>query len=302
MRLAIGKLIAELAENNQRFLALTGDHGYALFDEIRKSRPKQYINVGVAEQAMVGLAAGLARCDFLPLIYGLAAFVPLRVVEQIKLDLCTASLPVIIIGDGGGLVYSTLGFSHQAGEDIACLRSMPHIRIYTPADIHEFKICFSEAQNYRGPSYIRIGKSDRPELEFSKQHLTTESYFTQRGRLPAAIVAHGSMSSLAAHIAKESDLSSISVPRLKPFPTDLAKQIAPFSQLIVLEEHSVHGGLTSAICEHLCLNQLNIPKISSLTLLDKFTEFAGDYQFALSEHGMSDPEVMAKVKSICGLK
>lgn len=298
MRTTIGKILVESAEENQRFVALTGDHGYALFDGLRASHPSQYINVGVAEQAMIGLAAGLARCDFLPLIYGLASFVPLRVIEQIKIDLCTLPLPTIILGDGAGLVYSSLGLSHQCGEDIACLRSLPHINIYTPADISEFQICFAEAKKYQGPSYIRVGKADRPELKVKPKNRknSSEPYFTCEGGASTLLIGHGAMSSVAACLASELGLSSLSVPRIKPFPQNMGSLLAPFRHLIILEEHCVYGGLTSAICEYLCLNQRPLPQITPIALQDKFTEFAGDHQFALSEHGISDIEIKEKIK------
>lgn len=298
MRTVISKILVDSAAESKRFITLTGDHGYALFDAIRASHPSQYVNVGVAEQAMVGIAAGLARCDFLPLIYGLAAFVPLRVIEQIKIDLCTSPKPTIILGDGAGLVYSNLGLSHQCGEDIACLRALPNIHIYTPADGNEFIHCFSEAKKHQGPSYIRIGKADRPALKSTQKNefSTTAPYFTVEGGLSTLLIAHGAMSSVAAAAATELGLSALSVPRIKPFPNEIGALMLPFNHVIVLEEHCIYGGLTSAICEHLCLKQQVLPKISSIALQDKFTEMAGNHQFALSEHGISDEEVREKIK------
>src|SRR5688500_16185824 len=108
MRPTFSRLLADAAKRDERVLLLTGDHGYALFDEFRKVCPGQYLNCGVAEQNMVGVAAGLAKGGFRPIVYGLAAFIPMRVLEQIKMDVCFESLPVIFVGDGAGVVYSTL--------------------------------------------------------------------------------------------------------------------------------------------------------------------------------------------------
>lgn len=297
MRKTLANILTDSAAASPRFIALTGDHGYALFDALREHYPKQYLNVGVAEQAMIGIAAGLSQSGFHPVVYGLASFLPVRVVEQIKIDLCTSSLPCIILGDGAGLVYSTLGFSHQSGEDLSCLRGLPNIKLYTPADAHELRVCFAEAKTYKGPSYIRIGKADRPPLK--AKCLNTEPYFTSRHSEKTVIVAHGSMSSVAEAIAAELGLSSISVPRIKPFPDDFGSLIAAFDHLIILEEHSLFGGLNSAIAEHLCFNQFKRPKVTPIALKDKFTEFAGDHQYALSEHGMSDTEVRDRIKIAC---
>jgi transketolase len=137
MRKTFSKKIAEMALADPRILLLTGDHGYSLWDEFRRVCPDRYINAGIAEQNMVGMAAGLARSGFLPFVYGLSAFVPVRVLEQIKLDLAHDKLPVVLIGDGAGFVYSYLGTSHQAAEDIAALRPIPNMQIFSPADRHE---------------------------------------------------------------------------------------------------------------------------------------------------------------------
>ena len=107
MRNAFPRALVEAARRDPRVLLLTGDHGYALFDEFRRECPGQYLNAGVAEQNMVGVAAGLAKGGFRPVVYGLSAFVPVRVLEQIKLDVCYEELPVVFIGDGAGVVYSS---------------------------------------------------------------------------------------------------------------------------------------------------------------------------------------------------
>src|SRR5947209_20233243 len=141
MREACAKALVRCAQADERVVLLTGDHGYALFDEFRQVCPGQYLNAGVAEQNMVGVAAGLAKGGFRPVVYGLSAFIPVRVLEQIKLDICYEELPVVLIGDGAGVVYSTLGTSHQSTEDVAALRAVPHIGILSPADAREMTAC-----------------------------------------------------------------------------------------------------------------------------------------------------------------
>ena len=295
MREVLSDILTDLAAKDPRFIVLTGDHGYALFDALRKLHPDQYLNVGVAEQAMIGIAAGMAQSGFRPIVYGLASFVPVRVVEQIKIDLCTSSLPCIILGDGAGLVYSKLGFTHQCGEDLACLRALPHIKLFTPADAHELTICFAEAYAHKGPSYIRIGKADRPPLK--ETCVDTDAYFTCKRSVQTLLIAHGAMSSVAESLALELNLSSLSMPRIKPFPENFGHLVAGFEHLIILEEHSLSGGLNSAVAEYLCFNDIKRPKVTPIALMDKFTEFAGDHQFALSEHDMSDHQVKERVKN-----
>jgi len=104
MRARLSATLVSIARADPKVLLLTGDHGYALFDEFRRECPAQYINAGVAEQNMVGVAAGLARSGFRPFVYGLSAFIPVRVLEQIKIDVAHDNLPVIFLGDGAGFV------------------------------------------------------------------------------------------------------------------------------------------------------------------------------------------------------
>ena len=159
MRNAFSDALVNAAKSDQRVVLLTGDHGYSLFDEFRKVCPDQYINAGVAEQNMVGVAAGLAKSGFFPIVYGLSSFVPMRVLEQIKLDIGYERLKVLLIGDGAGVVYSSLGSSHQCTEDIAALRALPNISILSPADALEMTQCMNWVfNNANCPIYLRMGK------------------------------------------------------------------------------------------------------------------------------------------------
>jgi transketolase len=195
MRHALSPLFLETADSDERFLVLSGDHGYELFDALRTRHPDRFVNVGVAEQSMIGIAAGLCRTGFRPCIYGLASFVPLRVLEQVKIDLCYGSLPVMILGDGAGLVYSALGVSHQCGEDVACLRPLPTIAIYSPCDAHELRACWNEARQGSHPSYLRIGKVHPEDIHAGPVSGTSPVVLCEAG--PAAaravIVATGAM-------------------------------------------------------------------------------------------------------------
>lgn len=297
MRERLSTLITEFAKQDPRAIVLSGDHGYALFDDIRRHCSDQFINVGVMEQAMVGMAAGLAKTGSRPIVYGLSAFVPIRVLEQIKLDVCYSNLPVIFLGDGAGLVYTTLGSSHQCAEDIAALRPMPSIQIFTPADEHELAICFEEALKSNAPSYIRIGKSDRPVVH-SKAPLSTEPAMLHQGTTTFGIISIGSMTSISRSIACEFNLTHFSFPRVKPFPHGILAKLATFEHLIVVEEHSRYGGLCSAVSDAFCEAGLRPPAMSSLSLQDKFADLCGSYQYALSEHGLSDDQLPRRVRQI----
>ncbi len=300
MREKLSSLITEYAVNNPQVIVLSGDHGYALFDSLRKAAPSQFINVGVAEQGLIGIAAGLARAGFLPITYGLSSFLPIRVLEQIKLDLCISKLPVLLLGDGAGLVYSTLGSSHQCAEDIAALRPMPGITIASPADKFELEISFRMAmKDPCCPTYLRIGKSDRPPVH-DKVPLNADFNYTRKNESKtlskALVIGTGSMSSSAQKIAASLKLDALSVIQIKPFPKSLITEVLKYEKVFILEEHHRAGGLYSAVTEELCETLARAPvgkppRVFSAALKDQFARLCGSHDYALSEHDLSNPQI-----------
>jgi transketolase len=306
MRERLSDLLVRASIEDERFLVLSGDHGYSLFDALRKDHPSRFVNAGVAEQNMIGLAAGLTRVGFHPCVYGLAAFVPMRVLEQIKLDLCFSRAPVILLGDGAGLVYSTLGVSHQCGEDIACLRALPDIAIYSPCDEHELVACWNEARRSTVPSYIRLGKADRPAVHDSSPQ-DTEPVFTSGNQAQpgdSVVVSTGSMVGICTEWCRSQGIACLSVPRIKPFPSQLIATIKPSRNVVVVEEHCRAGGLWSAIVENCALVRRDgrcTPNISPIALRAEFTHTSGSHQQALSEHDMSDDRVRERLQATLGV-
>jgi transketolase len=289
MRAAFCKTLVGLAKADHDVLLLTGDHGYALFDEFRKECPKQYINAGVAEQNMVGVAAGLARTGFRPFVYGLSAFIPVRVVEQIKLDVAHDKLPVVFVGDGAGFVYSQLGTSHQSTEDIACARAIPNLAIYSPADRFEIVECMEMAYRSRSPVYLRMGKADRGDVHASapiaKEGALLEVKSGKPGSL--AFIATGALVKTAIDISSTSYFQAVvwSAPFLKPIDTTQVATICRDSRaVVVLEEHSVLGGLGSIIAE---IASDAVPtRILRIGVRDRFSSHCGSYEYLLKEHGL----------------
>lgn len=296
MREKLSNLITEYAVNDPRVMILSGDHGYALFDPLRKAAPSQFINVGVAEQGMIGIAAGLARAGFLPIAYGLSSFLPIRVLEQIKLDLCISKLPVLLLGDGAGLVYSTLGSSHQCGEDVAALRPMPGITIASPADKFELEVSFRKAmKDSNCPTYLRIGKSDRPAVH-DRLPGSSEFNYTLKNQSKTLVIGTGSMASSAREIAASLKLDALSVIQIKPFPKSLTAEILKYEKVFILEEHHRAGGLYSAVTEELCetlaLSPVGKPpRVYSASLKDQFARLCGSHDYALSEHDLSNSQI-----------
>lgn len=301
MREAFSNALVRLALADPNVLLLTGDHGYALFDEFRKRCPDQYINAGIAEQNMVGMAAGLARVGFRPFVYGLAAFVPIRTVEQIKLDIAHDDLPVVLLGDGAGFVYSHLGTSHQSTEDIACTRAIPGLEVLSPADRFEMMASMNYAYSASGPVYLRMGKSDRGDV-----HAGPIAALKPGALLPVragradrpGLIATGSMVLTAMGIAEELDLAVWSAPVIKPILVeDVCAAARATSGLVTLEEHSVLGGLGSAVTEITSEHQPT--RVLRIGVPDRFSVHCGTHAYLLREHGLDTDSVRMRIDTWC---
>ena len=303
MRAAFSAALVRLAQADPKVLLLTGDHGYALFDDFRKHCPAQYINAGIAEQNMVGMAAGLARAGFRPFVYGLAAFIPVRVVEQIKLDVAHDQLPVIFIGDGAGFVYSTLGTSHQSAEDIACTRAIPHLSIFSPADRFEVTACMDMAYAAKSSVYLRMGKSDLGDVHTSVPTARMGSLIPVLAGQSQDIsfIATGSMVRAAVDVATQSYPGAAvwSAPSIKPLDSQQVSSICKQSRVVVvLEEHSVLGGLGSAITEIAC--ELAPTRILRIGVNDRFSHHCGSYEYLRKEHGLDQAAIEQHIRAFVG--
>jgi transketolase len=306
MRDALSKILVRHGVSDSSVIVLTGDHGYALFDSFRSQCPEQFINAGIAEQNMIGMAAGMAKIGFRPYIYGLSAFIPMRVLEQIKIDLAHDALPVILIGDGAGLVYSHLGSSHQCTEDIAVTRAIPNLEIYSPCDSRELDLCFRSARESKTTAYIRIGKADRGEVHSDDIHnwkkgdliqvADADEEANKVGALKLAFIATGSMVRTALNVKRESFTGAEvwSAPTLKPINRD---QILAISEkirtIVVMEEHSVFGGLGSVVAE--ILSESGGSNVLRIGVQDRFSEKCGSYEYLLKEHQLDENSIRNKI-------
>lgn len=299
MRQAFSDSLVRIADADPRVLLLTGDHGYALFDAFRKAHPDRYINAGIAEQNMVGMAAGLARMGFRPFVYGLSAFVPVRVLEQIKLDVAHDDLPVIFVGDGAGFVYSHLGTSHQSLEDIACIRAIPGMTVLSPADRHELTAAMDYAHAAKRSIYLRMGKADLGDVHASNSMIdVTRLQCLRSGRSGGTVIlATGPIATTALRVADQVSGAAVwTAPLIKPFDIDALTSICRSAgRLVTMEEHSVIGGFGSLVTEEVsAIHPLPVLRIG---VRDRFSEHCGSYDYLLREHGLDLDTVAAQVKA-----
>jgi len=240
----------------------------------------------------------LARAGFRPFVYGLSAFIPVRVVEQIKLDVAHDKLPVIFIGDGAGFVYSHLGTSHQSTEDIACTRAIPELSVYSPADRFEVTACMDMAYQSNAPVYLRMGKSDRGDVHAAALTAKVGELLVAKPGKSSAItfIATGSLVRTALDIAAANypDAAVWSVPYIKPIDSKQVTAICKQSRIVVvLEEHSILGGLGSVIAE---ISSEHAPvRVLRIGVQDRFSHHCGTYDYLLKEHGLDHPAIEQRI-------
>lgn len=247
---------------------------------------------------MVGVAAGLAKAGFKPIVYGLAAFVPVRVLEQIKIDVCYENLPVILIGDGAGLVYSHLGTSHQSTEDIACTRAIPSLTVLSPVDRFEMTATMQLALQLTSPVYLRVGKSDRGDVHSGPIELQAGDLLpVGASGKRIALLATGSMVRTAMELVTQGlDADIWSVPSIKPLNQNRLRAIADrVDAVITLEEHSILGGLGACVAEELAAYR-PLP-VCRIGIEDRFSVYCGTWDYLLQEHKLDVTSVRARVEN-----
>lgn len=298
MREALSNLLVEHVKNNSNAYVLSGDHGYALFDEVRKLKPEHFINAGVAEQNMVGVGAGLSKLGLFPIMYGLAAFIPVRVLEQIKIDFCYENLPGIFIGDGAGVVYSHLGTSHQSTEDISALRALPQITILSPCDAAELKACFHWAIEQKSPVYLRLGKADLG-IVHTKEVSISDSQpmpIIQNGQ-GYAVFATGSMVKPCLDLIQKNNLplDLYSVPVLKSQEMPNFKILSKYKKVMTVEEHSIFGGLGDLVAG--LVSESYDCRVKKIGIQDQFSNLCGTYQYLMSEHRLDSNSILQEMQN-----
>ena len=285
----------QILGQDPKFVLLSGDHGYGLFDEFRREFPGQFINVGVAETNMVGLSAGLSRAGFRPLIYGLASFIPSRVYEFLKLQIGLDSLPVVVVGDGGGLVYSMLGHSHQSLDDLALATALPNFKVFSPSGDSEVFEIMTSPDRRTSPTYLRLGKSDQSlKFGFPSGSIEPHKVWTE-SNAPAAILSHGAMTTKMLELAEQGDFRADiwSFPVISPLEPKWISNLESYESVVVVEEHIRQGGLASSIMNHPGSSNLTLRWVGASNTPHKRV---GSYDWTLAQHGLDTAKLVERVK------
>lgn len=292
MKSAFIETLEKLASIDNRIFLLTGDLGFKTFDKFRNSFPDRFINIGVAESNMIGIAAGLALSGKNVYCYSIIPFLTMRCLERIRVDLCYHNLNVKLVGAGGGLVYGLEGMTHHAIEDIAIMRTLPNMTVVAPGDPLEVKAVINESLAYKGPLYIRLGREGEKCVHKSSPEFKIGRGITIRKGNGISIIATGTIL-CAAQSASEDlideglDVTLIGMHTIKPLDKDIIEYCAKNSKAIfTVEEHSLIGGLGSAVSE--ILLELGYKKpFRKIGLQDEYCSYIGSQDYLCEKYGLT---------------
>lgn len=300
MRKAFVNTLIKETRKNKKIMLLSGDLGFNLFEEFQDKFPENFINVGVAEQNMMGIATGLALSGRIVFAYSIATFATMRAFEQIRNDIASHKASVVIVGSGGGLCYGQAGLTHHAIEDLNLMRGVPGMTVLCPADPIEVKWATRLSVKLKKPVYLRLGKKGEltlyhhtPRLRLGKAHILN------KGK-DVAILATGNIVSnvlKAAKILSEKNIKATvaSMHTLKPIDGNLIRKFSKkFPFLITVEEHSVIGGLGSAVAEVLTEQECNM-RLLRLGIPDRFVTQIGSQNFLRERLGLTPEKIAAKI-------
>jgi len=301
VRDAFVRELTELAERDPRIMLLTGDLGFGVLTTFAERFPRQFLNVGVAEQNMSGLAAGLALEGHTVFTYSIGNFPTLRCLEQIRNDICYHKANVKIVCVGGGMSYGPVGMSHHATEDLAILRSLPGMLVLSPCDLWEAAEATRYLVTHRGPAYLRLDKSAAPATAQAGEIFRPGSIRTVRDGSDVTLAATGGI--LGEALLAADTLASqgifcrvLSVHTIKPLDTDtLAAAASETRGIITIEEHAVDGGLGGAVAESLMEAGVFPAFFLRMGLRNTFSSVVGSQQYLRKVYSLDAAAIVQAV-------
>ncbi len=263
--------------------------------------PERFINVGVAEQSMIGIAAGLALRGCQPFAYTIATFSLYRPFEMVRDDLCYQNLPVTVVGMGSGVIYSTLGGTHHTQEDIAVAGAIPNMQIIAPCDPAECTEATRHCATQKvGPIYLRLGKAGEPDMTKGAEPWKFGKLRYLRRGSDVCILTYGVITKMAAQIADSlaaqgKSVSLVSCHTLKPLDREgIIEALKTHKQVIVIEEHAPQGGLAPQT-KQIAWDIKATCRLDTFTLQDKFIHNYGSHDDLMAAHGLSPQRILAAV-------
>ena len=299
-----GQAILAVAENYPQMMVMSADLGNSSgLDRFKKTYPDQFLNIGIAEQNMIGVASGLAKEGYNVFVTSFAPFISMRAAEQIRMNLGYMEMNVKAVAIGSGISMAFLGNSHYGIEDAAVMRAIPNMTVVSPADCAEIFKVVEAAAEFKGPMYIRLtGAVNNPPVYTENYDFEIGKAIVLKEGSDVNIIACGTMvyeSLEAAKILEEQGISVgvINMHTIKPLDTEAINKLIGKSKLLVtVEEHSVIGGLGSAVAEYTCQFKDTPPQLR-LGLPDAFGK-TGDYRYLLEKYDLVGPKIANSIQGL----
>ena len=299
------KKLCEIAEIDPRIMLVTGDLGFSVFDEYRRRFPRQFINAGVAEQNMTGLATGLALEGRIVFTYSIANFSTLRCLEQIRNDACYHEANVKVVAIGGGFSYGPLGVSHHATEDLAIMRSLPDITVVSPCGYWETIKATQAIVDKPGTCYLRLDKSagDDSPREEGETFRIGKARVLRNGGDCMIIVTGGILEEVwkTAELLETTGIRAgiVSVHTIKPFDKEtIISACRDTNAIITVEEHTLQGGLGGCVAETLIDHGFYPDVFLRIGLEDRFSSIVGSQQYLRQRYGLDAAAIFKRIQKL----
>jgi transketolase len=306
LRTAFLDALFQAAAGDPRICLVVGDLGYSVVERFAETYPRQFVNAGVAEQDMTGLAAGMALSGKIVFTYSIANFPTIRALEQVRNDVCYHRANVKIVAVGGGLAYGNLGVTHHATEDLAIMRSLPEMTVIAPGDPVEAKLATRAVIELDGPAYIRLGKAGEPAVHRSEPEFTIGRAITLREGSDTCLISTGAMLSTAVAAADQLAVRGVGVRVLSmhtvsPLDVEAVTTAAMHTRFVItLEEHCIDGGLGGAVAEVMAELPAGRALLKRIGLPRSFNRVVGDQAYLRSLHGLDVDSVVRTLEGLVG--
>lgn len=302
MRNVFANILLEEAKKNKDIELITGDLGSGVLDKFIEELPNQFINAGIAEQNMTGVAAGMAKEGKTVFTYSIGNFPTMRCLEQIRNDCAYHDLNVKIVCIGGGFVYGALGMSHHATEDLAIMRALPNVIVTAPGDLAEAEVITREIIKTKGTCYLRLGKGGEKRIHGDISNYKLGDAIKVIEGEKVAIFSTGAILEEALNSVKllnDEGISTalVSFPTLKPIDKNTILEYANKCDLIVtVEEHNIIGGLGSAVAEIIAENTVK-SKLLRIGLNDEYSSKIGKQDYLRKHYKIDSENIVNRVKN-----
>jgi len=298
MRNTFVKTLVKLAEQDERIFIITPDLGFSVLEEFEEKFPDRFLNVGIAEANAISIASGLALSGKIVYVYSIIPFVTMRPFEQIRVDVAYMNTNVRLVGVGAGVTYGPAGATHHSVEDIAIMRALPNMTVFSPCDPYEVEKITEESISHQGPIYFRLAKKGEPIISdiSNKIKIGKANYIKEKEENNIAILFTGNASDIALEVEEiltkkgySSDV--VSMHSIKPFDYEALSSIVSSKEYIfTIEEHSIIGGLGSVVSEYISESLFN-PKFKRFALPDEYSHYVGSQFFIREKVGFTSKKI-----------